>query len=459
MFRSENTRLVRKYGDRSEPRRSSGCSKTPNPQPESMVSLPLLSRMSSTSSTALLNQAALAFFTSRYVIQSTSIQDEPDGYLQCLPPLLLNTAADSALSHAASAAAISTLSKERHDAHMLERARSHYAAALTKVKSDLAEPTKKFHDETLMAIHALGLYETVTTTTDDLTAWANHLRGAATLIRIRDTAMFESPTGASLFYLHRGILTIFAIESRRNLFPFLKDLNTVGSRHNTQSSQGFQSVLQIPGLLETFDRLVEQYSGQDYQIRGLWLVITLAADLDAELDCWLESLPSHWKTIRVVRAEIAKHNDPHLPAPMLADATGTMTAEKHSTMWITSTINFVRCCRMKLQALCIEGYSILSSVDSGPTQYSRRVLKEQVDRICATVACVLGCDLMEPANFTDEIARSHARALGGYSLLWPLSNVLRVDGDILHSQQRSWAAAWLKYIMEARDIGQLNYAD
>jgi len=183
--------------------------------------------------------------------------------------------------------------------------------------------------------------------------------------------------------------------------------------------------------------------------------LSSALKLDSGLESWFKTLPPHWKPISVTREATTEHSDSSLPAPFLRSANGTLTGEKHSNVWIATTCNFVRACRIYLQVLCIDAYSMVGPADSAEAQFAKAIIFEQVDQICATVAAALGCDLMNPESFSADVARSNARALGGYSLLWPLWSALQVE--FLNSERRTWLDCWLAYISKARAIGCLHF--
>jgi hypothetical protein len=206
---------------------------------------------------SLSEQQALAFFTSRYVIlePKTGAEPEPIGYLECLPRLLSSAKTNGCMYQAVCATALSALARERRDSPILFEARKKYAAALSRTNLALTDAQQALLDETLMAVHILGIFETAMSTTKDLTPWLNHAIGSATLIKMRGPKIFESRAGTALFYLSQGQMTICSLALRKDIFKFMPAYEIQRKKSNP-SRHSLDIVFEIPGILEQLDTLL-----------------------------------------------------------------------------------------------------------------------------------------------------------------------------------------------------------
>lgn len=68
-----------------------------------------------------------------------------------------------------------------------------YGQALRLVQIALSDVALVWHDETLVSIRALILYELYEATSDDPTAWFNHLSGMMFLLQFRGPSRHCSP--------------------------------------------------------------------------------------------------------------------------------------------------------------------------------------------------------------------------------------------------------------------------
>lgn len=74
-----------------------------------------------------------------------------------------------------------------------------YSQALSQLQKALYDPRLVWHDETLVSIRAMVLYEVYESTSDNPTAWHNHLAGMAYLMQIRGPARHRSPMAKAVF--------------------------------------------------------------------------------------------------------------------------------------------------------------------------------------------------------------------------------------------------------------------
>lgn len=248
------------------------------------------------------------------------------------------------------------------------------------------------------------------------------------------------------------------------MFPFLPDMERQTKRDDS-SKHAMEVVLQVPTLMETFD--IIKYlddSGHSASVPEMATsIMNKALELDANLDDWEINLPPYWKAaVTTISREMPAHNA-KLPAPMFLNAEEIFKSEQYSNIWIASVVDFGRTTRIILRLFYIECAVFLSSITSKipstrpdhELSQSRKIIQEQVDHIGATIAFTLGYPIPNQIPFDEYTARSNARALGGYFLLWPLWNTLQLG--FLPTEQVEWLSSWLRFICEARDIGKLDF--
>ena len=83
---------------------------------------------------------------------------------------------------------------------LLKNARYLYMKAIQGTNAALKSPTLVKKDSTLTAIMILSIYETVTgCTQDSIRDWADHVKGAAALLKLRGREQLKTPRGRRMF--------------------------------------------------------------------------------------------------------------------------------------------------------------------------------------------------------------------------------------------------------------------
>lgn len=96
---------------------------------------------------------------------------------------------------------------------LMKEARKSYMTALQLTNTALRSPVEAVKDSTLLSIMILSLYETVTGYNQrSLAAWAEHVNGAATLVKLRGHEQLETPAGLRMFIQVTSSLLISCIQ-------------------------------------------------------------------------------------------------------------------------------------------------------------------------------------------------------------------------------------------------------
>lgn len=95
----------------------------------------------------------------------------------------------------------------------MNQARTQYARSLQLTNSALQSPTAVKKDSTLLAILILGIFETITGRNQkSMKAWAEHIHGAAAVIKLRGPEAIKTPGGIRLLAQVTSSLLISCIQ-------------------------------------------------------------------------------------------------------------------------------------------------------------------------------------------------------------------------------------------------------
>jgi hypothetical protein len=112
-----------------------------------------------------------------------------------LQPFFSPTSRDDHLTTSMDAVALAYLNYQRHAPDAQIEARQQYIAALRHMNKAIQDPELAKKDSTILAILLLDLYEKITNKEPRYEgAWAAHLQGALTLVKMRGNWQFDDPT-------------------------------------------------------------------------------------------------------------------------------------------------------------------------------------------------------------------------------------------------------------------------
>ena len=95
----------------------------------------------------------------------------------------------------------------------MKQARYQYLRAIQLTNAALKSPTDVIKDATLMAVMILGIFETVTGCNQrSVNAWAEHIAGAAALLKLRGLEQMSTRGGRRLFIQVSSNLMISCIQ-------------------------------------------------------------------------------------------------------------------------------------------------------------------------------------------------------------------------------------------------------
>lgn len=209
------------------PRQNSSLDMTAKPQPPSrMISIDYFNIRPS------IEDKATAFFLSNYVIGE---HGSTRGHLDHLSDLYESDSIDDNLVAAVHAVGLAGYSHSAKAPHLMNQARAQYARSLKLTNTALQSPTDVKKDSTLLAILILGIFETITGRNQkSMKAWAQHIHGAAAVIKLRGPEAIKSRGGIRLLAQVTSSLIISCIQRDIPIPKYILEM-TEAAQHNMKN--------------------------------------------------------------------------------------------------------------------------------------------------------------------------------------------------------------------------------
>ncbi|KAA8575713.1 hypothetical protein EYC84_004826 [Monilinia fructicola] len=160
--------------------------------------------------TPSIEDRATAFFLSNYVMGD---HGPTRGHLDHLSDLYEAESIDENLVAAVHAVGLAGYSHSAKAPQLMNQARAQYTRSLQLTNSALQSPIAVKKDSTLLAILILGIFETITGRNQkSMKAWAEHIHGAAAVIKLRGPEAIKSKGGIRLLAQVTSSLLISCIQ-------------------------------------------------------------------------------------------------------------------------------------------------------------------------------------------------------------------------------------------------------
>lgn len=136
-----------------------------------------------------LDERATSFFRANYVLKPEGPLGDPS-----------DAETDASLLASMKALGLAGYSAAIHAPDLMKEAMKHYLNAIRETSTALQTPAMAKKDSTLLAIIILSHFETMTGLDRwSIKAWANHVNGAAALIKLRGVDQFKTAQGRRMF--------------------------------------------------------------------------------------------------------------------------------------------------------------------------------------------------------------------------------------------------------------------
>jgi len=422
-----------------------------------------------------IEERATGFFFSNFVIGANG---PTRGHLDHLQNLYNTDDMDDNLLASMKSVGLAGYSHVAHAPQLMEDARLEYTKALRLTNLALRSPTDVKKDSTLLAIMILGIFETVTGCNQrSLNAWAEHINGAAALVKLRGLEQLRTPAGRGMFIQVTTSLLISCIQRRLALPAHIIELRAEAAKY-----------FDNPGPAWRVQDSMIAFADFRFKIRvGLITdpeaILSKALEIDGTLMEIFSDIPPGWEYETVFTD---------------ADPDVVFNGRYHIYYdhWVAQLWNAMRTIRIllneQIREILLQGLSFKPPLFIGPEytaqlQISTDIQYELAADILSSVPQHLGyvskrtpknpmADFAAYAN--SEHSRSRflwtdfdnslpappwmrgdpkattpmVRASGGYFLLWPLFLVGSID--ITTDTVRQWVSKNLEFVGRSMGIQQ-----
>lgn len=395
-----------------------------------------------------LHDLGMSYFLANYVLQGSG---PCPGFLNYTMDILDDPLCDKEMVQVAiRATGLAGLASTNGAYNVMCKARYCYAEAIKRVNAALVDPHMIKNDSTIFAVMILGLFETITCSSNEsLDAWKHHLNGVASLLIHRGTAQFCTKHGLQMFGEASSHVLTLCSKYNYPVPPRLRFLRVELERDFTRKTPSWtlsSAHIQVMDLYHHVD--------PDQEIPFLLVewekLLSRATELDVRLDNLVAELPVHWlfKTVK----------DPGANPRLVYDNTYHI----YYNTWVAKVWDGIRGCRILLHQVI---YCLLTREGLAWAPYEltphegiyaallQRVVDtttEMRDGIFASVPQMLGY-----ADCGSVVTTQPVPASGAYFLLWYL--FLAGSLPINTPEIRAWATDRLYAIRSSTGIQKAGY--
>jgi Fungal specific transcription factor domain len=349
--------------------------------------------------------------------------------------LTSQTGSDEHLLASMSAVGLASFSHSIHAPQLMLRARKEYVTALQLTNTALRSPTEAKKDSTLFSVMILSIFETVTGNTErSLTAWAEHVNGAAALVKLRGKDQFKTPAGLRMFLQVTSNLMLSCIQRTTAMPEHIIEL-----RKEAEKYMGDEPAWKTASII--IDFTIFRAAVRDTKIVGPRAVIAAALELDRRFQEAFAALPEEWHYKIVYTDE-------------MPDLVWNGNYHIYKEHWMASIWNGMRVCRIMLHET-IRDQLLSASTALTPilTEYE---IASQIDNSLSAMLQMRADILASVPHHTPSVFSSKPVSLlegsRAYFVLWPL--YLCGAMDVTTEPIRQWVVARLRAIGESVGIRQ-----
>ncbi|CAG7970874.1 unnamed protein product [Penicillium salamii] len=161
-----------------------------------------------------LDDIGITFFVNNFVAGGHS---SSRGHLNYISNLYGSDGQHPTLVASMAAVGLVALANTARQPGMVSHARAKYSEAIQLVNAALASPVESLHDDILMSIISLGVFEN----TSNYASWSQHVQGAAALVVTRGKRQFTNPAAILMFNQVRADIVVACVHSN---LPFPEDM-------------------------------------------------------------------------------------------------------------------------------------------------------------------------------------------------------------------------------------------
>lgn len=189
-----------------------------------------------------LEDRASNYFASNFILVPDTLEVPRGRWFPFLPKFLARPGVPECLTSAYKSASLVAYGSHRstRSARSALDAQRHYLKAVRAVNAALQDPERARDDETLAAVLLLAFYESLTA--DSITAYINHMQGAAMMVKLRGDSGLRTPENVSMFDMTRNtVYAIHCMPSAPDMPEFSYLLRHVACRNSALAEMNFQA--------------------------------------------------------------------------------------------------------------------------------------------------------------------------------------------------------------------------
>jgi hypothetical protein len=264
---------------------------------------------------------------------------------------------DEHLLASMSAVGLASFSNLVHAPELMIRARRDYVTAIQLTNAALRSPRDVKKDSTLFAVMILSIFETVTGNNEkSLTAWTEHINGAAALVKLRGQEQFNTQAGKRMFLQVTSNLMLSCIQRSLPMPAHIVELRKFAEEFMDSGNTAWR----LSGII--IDLTIFRAAIHDGGLTGPREIIEEALKLDRRFKVEFENLPPCW------RYQIV-HTD---ETPELIWGGSYHVYEE---FWVAHIWNSMRTCRILIQELIRD--QLLSAAYSHEVIFTTKECLEQ----------------------------------------------------------------------------------
>lgn len=168
-----------------------------------------------------LEERATGFFIANYVL---GISGPSRGHLDYLSDIARREVLDEGLLCSIKAVGLAGFSHSNRAPSLMKNARYQYMKALQSTNRALRDPETAKKDNTLISIMILTIFETITgCKQSSLEDWAQHVLGAAALIKLRGPEQIKTQAGRKMLVQSTASLLIYCLQAQCHVPNHIKE--------------------------------------------------------------------------------------------------------------------------------------------------------------------------------------------------------------------------------------------
>ncbi|PWY82133.1 hypothetical protein BO70DRAFT_396430 [Aspergillus heteromorphus CBS 117.55] len=394
---------------------------------------------------------AIDFFLQTHTFQENGVIR---GHYEYLPAFSHEITTDTQVVTSLTAVALAAYAYKFQYPELLDAARRQYVYSLRYMKDALSCHEKAVEDNTLISVLLLNTYEGLTCETKaSLPHREAHLKGAMTILALRDRGLVRSRRGLQLFRQTSLCLTLSCLIHSLRVPAGLMDLHLVSAGYMDTGEPAWRLsdvMIKLAGFRADIREAVLCDPGN---------IIQAAGAIDAELLCLEGDM-------------VAKMPFQTLSAAEKSDLVWDTYYHVYPDLWAAAAWNHVHSCRIvlhseiksQLETILATSPDSFSPADAQQYEQCRLTLQHLTSEICASMPQY--CDYLpllsdgtqqQPKARENEISYGNNQSsaipttAGIYQFFWPLLNA----GQVTQSQsQRDWIIDRCRYMGRMSGIQQ-----